>query len=61
MFQPYTIIIRLANKKENKYILAFRFEISMLYICICIKYIHINLDGRRKANDKSFNIYNFLK
>ena len=30
MFQPYMIIIRLANKKETKYILAFRIEISML-------------------------------
>lgn len=50
------IIIRLANKKENKYILAFGTEISMLYICICIKYIHINLGGRRNAIDKSYNI-----
>jgi len=50
------IIIRLANKKENKYILAFRIEISLIYICICIKYIHINLAGRRKAIDKSCNM-----
>jgi hypothetical protein len=56
MFQPYMIIIRLANKKENKYILAFRIEISMLYICICIKYTHINLDSCRNAIDKSCNI-----
>ena len=56
MFQPYMIIIRLANKKEIKYILAFRIEISMLYILICIKYIYINLDSCRNRIDKSSNI-----
>jgi len=59
MFEPYMINIRLANKKENKYILTFRFEISMLYIRICIKYIHINLDSRRNAIDKSYSIQLF--
>ena len=56
MFEPYMINIRLANKKENKYILTFRFEISMLYIRICIKYIHINLDGSRNEDDRSCNV-----
>jgi hypothetical protein len=54
------IIIRLSNKKENKYILALRIESSVLYIHICIKHIHINLDNRRNAIEK-IAIYNIFK
>jgi len=38
------VIIRLANKKENKYTAAFRIEIAWLYTCTCIKYIHMKSD-----------------
>ena len=45
MFQPYVVIIRLANKKENKCTVVFRIEILVLYIGVCMKHIHIKLDS----------------
>jgi hypothetical protein len=41
MFQPYMVIIRVANKKENKHTVAFGIDISVLYISICIRYMYI--------------------
>lgn len=64
MFQPYMVIIRLANKKENKYTVAFWIDISVLYISICIRYmyiyIYIELYSLRKEDGKSCNVM-FLK
>jgi hypothetical protein len=48
MFQIYIVIITPHTRKENKYTVAVRNEISVLYVCICIKYIHINMDNLRK-------------
>jgi len=52
MFQLYIVIIRPHTKKENKYTVAVRNDISVLYICTCIKYIHINMDNLRKKSYK---------
>jgi len=59
MFQPYMVIIRLVRKQENKYTVAFRTEISVLYIRICIKYIHTNLNSCRNVECKSCKEYVF--
>jgi putative aminopeptidase FrvX len=59
MFQPYMVIIRLAHKKENKHTVAFRIEISVLYISICVKYIHMKLDSLRNEDGKSCNVWVF--
>jgi hypothetical protein len=56
IFEPYVLIIRLAYKKENKYTGAFRIEISVTYIPICIKYIHTKLDSFRNEDDKVCNV-----
>jgi hypothetical protein len=32
------------HRKENKYTVAISVEISMLYVSICIQYIHIELN-----------------
>ena len=40
MFRPYMVITRLARKEENKYRVAFRSEITVLYIYMyCMKQI----------------------
>jgi hypothetical protein len=39
--------------KENKYTVAIRIEISVLYIHSCIKYVHVNLDSLRNEVGKS--------
>jgi len=56
MFQPYVVIIRLAHKKENKCTVVFRIEISVLYIGVCVKHIHIKLDSLMNIDDESRNI-----
>jgi hypothetical protein len=59
MFQPYMVVMRLAYKKENKYTVLFRIKISLLYLSICIKYIHFDLDSLRNAVGKNCNVLSF--
>ena len=47
------------HKKKNKYTVAFRIEISVLYISICIIYVHIKLESLRNKVGKSYNVYVF--
>jgi len=50
------VIIRLAHKKENKCTVVLRIEISVLYIGVCVKHIHIKLDSLVNIDDESRNI-----
>jgi hypothetical protein len=54
MIQTYTVIIRSHTRNEKKYTVAFRKEISMLYISICIKYIKIKLDSLINEDGKVY-------
>jgi len=56
MFQPYVVIIRLAHKKENKCTVVFRIEISVLYIGVCVKHMHIKFDSLTNIDDASHSV-----
>jgi hypothetical protein len=59
MFQPYLVIVRLAHKKENKYRVVFRIEISMIYRSIGIRHKYIKLDSLTNKEDGSCNVLVF--
>ena len=49
MFQSY-MVIKLAHKKEKNFTVAFRTEISVIYMSISIQYMYIKLDSVRNKN-----------
>jgi hypothetical protein len=50
------MVIRLEHKKQKNFTVAFKTEISVLYMSISIQYMYIKLNSVRNKNAISFNL-----